>query len=152
MNQSDKIRKFLIATHGSFSAGVKSSLDMILGKTDNVFLIQAYVNGNMSFEKEIEELFGQLEENEELIIFSDILGGSVTNQLLPYAIKPNVHLLSGFNLPLLIDVLLADVNTPAEDVITEALANAKAQMVYVNELLNAENNNIEAENNNIEND
>lgn len=152
MNQPDKIRKFLIATHGSFSAGVKSSLDMILGEMGNVFLIQAYLDGNTSFEKEIEELFAQLNENEELIIFSDILGGSVTNQLLPYAIKPNVHLLSGFNLPLLIDVLLADINTPAEEVITEALVNAKAQMVYVNELLRKENNNIEAENNNIEND
>ena len=37
------MRKFLIATHGTFANGVKSSLDIIIGQTENVFLIQAYV-------------------------------------------------------------------------------------------------------------
>jgi mannose/fructose-specific phosphotransferase system component IIA len=32
------MRKFLIATHGSFAKGIKSSLDIILGPTENIFI------------------------------------------------------------------------------------------------------------------
>lgn len=113
---------------------------MILGVMDHIYLIQAYLNENIPLENEITRVIEQLDEGDELIIFSDILGGSVTNQLMITALKPGIHLLSGFNLPLLIEVLMSDENTPAEEVIHEALQNAKDQLVYVNELLTAENN------------
>ncbi|MDB5015773.1 MAG: hypothetical protein JWQ84_605 [Mucilaginibacter sp.] len=132
------MRKYLIATHGTFSAGVKSSLEMIIGITENVFIIQAYVDGNTVIENEIKAVLEQVGDNDELIIFSDILGGSVTNQLLQQSVKLNVHIVSGFNLPLLIDVLLSDADTPANEVIESAIINAKEQMVYVNKLINSE--------------
>ncbi|MDB5008145.1 MAG: hypothetical protein JWP45_2538 [Mucilaginibacter sp.] len=132
------MRKYLIATHGTFSAGVKSSLEMIIGITENVFIIQAYVDGNTVIENEIKTVLEQVGDNDELIIFSDILGGSVTNQLLQQSVKLNVHIVSGFNLPLLIDVLLSDADTPANEVIESAIINAKEQMVYVNKLINSE--------------
>jgi fructoselysine and glucoselysine-specific PTS system IIA component len=139
MDNSDKTRKFLIATHGSFAAGIKSSLDMIIGTMEHVFLIQAYLDENVSVEKQVLDVLEQVREQDELVVFSDIMGGSVTNQILQHALKPNVHILSGFNLPLLIDVLLADQDTPVAEVIHSAIENAKEQMVYVNELLTSEN-------------
>ena len=48
------MRKFLIATHGQFARGVKSSLDIIIGQTANLFLIEAYVGENKGIESEIE--------------------------------------------------------------------------------------------------
>lgn len=104
---------------------------------DNVFLIQAYVDENISVETEMKELLKQLGDNEELVIFSDILGGSITNQVLQHFLKPNVHIVSGFNLPLVIDILLDDGETPVEELINSAIDNAKEQMVYVNKLLPA---------------
>lgn len=136
----EKIRKFLIATHGTFSAGAKSSLDMIIGAVPHVFIIQAYLDEKVVIEHQIQEVLEQISDEDELVIFSDIMGGSVTNQLLQHALKPNVHILSGFNLPLLIDVMLADQDTPVAEAIHSAIENAKAQMVYVNELLTAGNN------------
>lgn len=136
----EKIRKFLIATHGTFSAGAKSSLDMIIGAVPHVFIIQAYLDEKVVIEQQIQEVLEQISNEDELVIFSDIMGGSVTNQLLQHALKPNVHILSGFNLPLLIDVMLADQDTPVAEAIHSAIENAKAQMVYVNELLTAGNN------------
>jgi hypothetical protein len=44
MQQAGKTRKYLIATHGSFAKGIKSSLDIIIGPMDNVFLIEAYLD------------------------------------------------------------------------------------------------------------
>jgi mannose/fructose-specific phosphotransferase system component IIA len=59
--------------------------------------------------------------------------------MLQHALRPNVHIVSGFNLPLIIDVMLADVNTPIAEVINTALEHAKEQMAYVNKLLTTQN-------------
>ena len=129
-------RKFLIATHGTFAKGIQSSLDLIIGAMDNVYTIQAYVTENKSIEDDLNVILKDLKDDEELVILSDLLGGSVTNQILRYALRPNVHVVSGFNLPLLIDIVMSDIDTPVIEVIEESINNAKQQMVYVNKLVN----------------
>lgn len=133
------MRKFLIATHGAFAKGVQSSLDMIIGETDNVFLIQAYLDENVSVEDELAAVLTSITPEDELIIFTDLLGGSVNNIMLREALKSNVHIVSGFNLPLLIEIILGDSDTPAAEAIEAAITNAKDQMVYVNKLITQQN-------------
>jgi fructoselysine and glucoselysine-specific PTS system IIA component len=135
MDDNNSSRKFLIATHGTLAAGIKSSLDIIAGAMDNIYLIQAYVDENKSIETEINDVMAQIGETDELIIFADILGGSVTNMLLQHALRPNVHIVSGFNLPLVIEIILADAESPVEEVINSAIENAREQMAYVNKLI-----------------
>jgi len=139
MQPVDRTRKFLIATHGTLAAGIKSSLDIIIGAQDNVFLIQAYVDENVVVEDEIKAILTQVSDDEDLVIFSDILGGSVTNQMLQHALRPNVYIVSGFNLPLVIDIILSDTDRPLNEIIEESISNAKEQMVFVNKLLTTEN-------------
>ena len=132
------MRKFLIAAHGSFSSGIKSSLDIIIGKMENVFVIDAYVDGNKSIEDELNTILGKVQADDELIVFSDLMGGSITNQILRYGLRENVHVISGMNLPLLIDIMLADADTPLKDVIENAISIAREQVVYVNTIINKE--------------
>jgi fructoselysine and glucoselysine-specific PTS system IIA component len=139
MNKSAITRKFLIATHGTLAAGVKSSLDIIIGSMEHVFLIQAYVDENSSVGSEIKGILEKVNNRDELVVFTDILGGSITNQILQHSQKSNVHVISGFNLPLIIDIMLADTQAPINEVIGTAIDNAKEQMVYVNKLLTGQN-------------
>jgi len=139
MDTGEKTRKFLIATHGRLASGVKSSLDLIIGATDNLFLIEAYIDENRTVDAEIKAVIDQLCETEELVIFSDILGGSVTNQLLQQALKPGIYIVSGFNLPLVMEIMLADTDTPVDEVIEQAIESAAKQMVFVNKLVAAAN-------------
>ena len=139
MQPADRTRKFLIATHGTLAAGIKSSLDIIIGAQENVFLIQAYVDENVSVENEIKAILALVSDDDDLVIFSDILGGSVTNQMLQHALRPNVYIVSGFNLPLVIDIILSDTDRPLNEIIEESIGNAKEQMVFVNKLLTTEN-------------
>jgi len=134
------VRKFLIATHGNLATGVKSTLDIIIGQTENVFLIEAYVKENKGIESDLAALLKTLGKNDELIIFTDLLGGSITNQAVRFTQSRNVHIVSGFNLALLIEVLMADVGTPAEEVIESAIQNAKEQIVYVTKLMTSNQN------------
>ena len=129
------MRKFLIATHGSFAQGVKSSLDIIMGKIENIFLIEAYVTENKTIEDELNTVLENINAEDELIVFTDLMGGSITNQILRQAWRENIHIVSGFNLPLLIDVLLADTDTPITDTIETSIINAREQIVYVNKLI-----------------
>jgi len=139
MDQHYITRKFLIATHGTFAAGIKSSLDIIIGSVEHVFLLQAYVDEQTSVEVELQKILAQVSDHDELVVFTDILGGSITNQILQHALKANVYIVSGVNLPLVIDVMLADSTTPIEEVISSAIENAKEQMVFVNKLLTGQN-------------
>ena len=131
-----RTRKFLIATHGAFAKGIGSTLDIIIGPMENVHLIQAYIDENKSIEAELTSLLDNAGKEDEWVIFSDLLGGSITNQILQVALRENVHVVAGFNLPVLLDVLLADTNSPVEEVIEQAIINAREQLVYVNKLIN----------------
>jgi len=126
------MRKYLIATHGTFAGGIKSSIDLILGETENVFLIQAYLEENKSLQQEIQQVLKQINHEDELIVFTDLMGGSITNQILQFALKENVYIVAGVNLPLLLDILLADPENPVSEVIETGLENARGQMVFVN--------------------
>ncbi len=131
------MRKYLIATHGSFAAGIKSSLEIIIGETENLFLIGAYTEGNKSIENEISEVLQKINDDDELIVFTDLLGGSITNQIVQFALKKNVHIISGTNLPLLLDIILADADTPVNEVIETGISNAREQIVFVNKMINS---------------
>ena len=134
------MRKYLIAAHGTLASGIRSSLEIIIGSLENVFIIEAYIGENKSLEEEIALVLLQINSEDDLIVFTDLMGGSVTNQILQYALKKNVYIISGFNLPLLLDILLADPATPVNEVIETGIKTAKDQIVYINKLLTTENN------------
>ena len=137
-------RTFLIASHGAFSAGIRSALEMITGEQERLYVIEGYVNGNQSMEAEIREVIRMVEGGGELIVFTDLLGGSVTNQVIRVAAGSGagsrVHVLAGMNLPLLIEIMMADGGTPLKETIAAAIAGAREQLVYVNQLLDAQQN------------
>ncbi len=140
MADTVRVRKFLIATHGAFAGGILSSLELIAGLPENVFVLQAYLDGNRSIEEELGKIIDPGNREEEWIVFSDLLGGSITNQLLRHvmgspAANDNVHIVAGFNLPLLIEIVLSDPEIPAAEVIESAVGKAREQMVYVNPLV-----------------
>lgn len=128
-------RKFIIASHGQLASGVQSSLELIIGNTGHLTTVNAYTDGNEDIAPALDAALNALQPAQDLIIFTDLLGGSITNQVLRHALRERVHVVAGFNLALLIEILMADPDTPAAEVITAALANAREQMVYVNKLI-----------------
>ena len=76
------MRKFLIATHGKFASGIKSSLDIIIGAQDNIFVLDAYTESNEPIQDQLEDILKEIRTDDELVVFTDIMGGSITNQIL----------------------------------------------------------------------
>ncbi|MDP4129959.1 MAG: hypothetical protein Q8918_01265 [Bacteroidota bacterium] len=65
------IRKFLIAAYEAFAKGIQSSLDIIIGPAENVFLIQAYLDGNKSVDADQQKVWEQVNSEDKLVIFSN---------------------------------------------------------------------------------
>ena len=129
------MRKFLIAGHGQFASGLKSALDIIAGETERVWTIDAYVNENKSIEDEVAQVINQLNPGDELIVLTDLMGGSITNQVLRSIDIKQVPVLSGVNFPVLIDLVMSDPDTPTAEAIASAMAIGREQLVHVNTLI-----------------
>ena len=99
------MRRFILASHAYMSKGIKTSLELILGKQDNLSVYCAYAEGEPFFKplviQEVED-----HPEDEFVIMTDLLGGSVNNELLELTTKGNVHLVTGTNLILAMSILL----------------------------------------------
>lgn len=109
------MRQILIATHGKMASGIRYTLELVVGKMDVITTIDAYVNPEDDVEKMLEEYFS-VHEEERIIAFTDLRGGSVNQKLMQYAARPGVTLITGMNLPVLLQVALAGEDVTDEDI------------------------------------
>jgi fructoselysine/glucoselysine PTS system EIIA component len=139
-----KTRKFLIVSHGAFAGGIRSALELIAGAVGDLYVLQAYLDENKPVEDELAGLLGGVAAGEEWVVFTDLLGGSITNQVLRVAAGlpegRSIHVVAGVNLPLVIEVVLSDPEMSVEEILAEAIGRARDQMVYVNGFISSLSN------------
>lgn len=129
-------KKLLIATHSTFAEGIKNAVELITGKQDYVYTLCAYTDNISEVETPVKEFIASLSENEELIVATDILGGSVNNEFMKYLINQNIHLISGMNLPLLIELIMNIETDDTKKSILSAIEISRSQIQYCNPLIN----------------
>ena len=76
-------RRFLIATHSTLAEGFAKTLKFFAGDDIDVTYINAYVDGKPIDEK-IDTYFSTLKDEDELVILTDLLAGSVNQKLYKY--------------------------------------------------------------------
>ncbi len=121
--------KILVTGHGKFSEGLKSSIDLIVGE-GQVMLLNAYTEGT-EFKKELEEV---IEKEESICILTDLLGGSVNQEVMKYLGQEKVKVIAGVNLPLVLELVMINQSGQLTDEkIKEVVESSKQQIVFVNE-------------------
>ena len=97
-------RKFLIGSHGKLASGLQSSIDILTGKGQEIQTIDAYIDDS-DYTKSIVEFIDEIAPDEQGLIFTDLLGGSV-NQKMATAVmnsgKNNIFLITNSNLATLL--------------------------------------------------
>lgn len=94
----------ILASHGELSQGLKQTAEMILGPANNIYALSAYRDEDEPIEGQMLQLVTKL-GTKNLFILTDILGGSVNNEMLPLLKdNPEIHLITGMNLPLVISI------------------------------------------------
>lgn len=128
-------KKLLIATHSVFADGIKNAMELVTGEQNSVSTLCAYTNDMTEVETPIKEIIDALCDDEELIVTTDIFGGSVNNEFMKYLSKSNIHLIAGVNLPLLFELIMNLESENTVQMIENAIQNAKEQLQYCNPLI-----------------
>ncbi len=126
------MRKFLIATHGTLASGIQNALRIITGEIERVTVIDAFAGPENPVDQ-IQIYFDQLNDQDEVIILTDLPGGSVNQMLIRYVKRPQTHLVSGVNLSLVLALILDPGEMDTCSLIRQAIPEARQQMLYINE-------------------
>ena len=92
------MRKVILASHGRFAEGIEDSVNMIIGKQENLETF------GMDFAEKIK---AEILENPdtEFVILTDLYGASVCTAMSLLSEYENVKVFSGMNLGMVLDVL-----------------------------------------------
>lgn len=132
------MRKFLFASHAYLAQGILSSLELIMGKQETVDVLCAYIENDFDIKKEIESRINALKDKEELIVITDVFGGSVNNEFMSMIEKTDkkVFLIAGLSLALLMSLVAKkDDEAATEEIISECIEEAKDSILFCNTLL-----------------
>ncbi len=118
------MRRVAFASHGNLCIGLKDSVDLISGKAVEIETIAAFTD-DIPLEQKVAAFFSTVTEGEEVLVFTDLLGGSVNRAFLPYAERTGVFVVTGMFLGLVLEtILLPEPLTTAS--IEAAIERAKA--------------------------
>ncbi|ACZ10313.1 EIIAB-Man [Sebaldella termitidis] len=140
------MRKFLIASHAYLAKGMYSSLELIMGKQEHIHILCAYTSEEFDIKQEIQKILLDLSREDELIILTDVFGGSVNNEFFEVMAKnpDNIFLVSGVNLPLIMNLISRSKDEkPTSEIINESIQEAIDSICFCNELTENENGNVE---------
>src|SRR5699024_5163891 len=126
-------RKVVLASHGKFASGILSSLELICGTSDQVEAIDCYIEEDFDLVETVRNIM-EVYSKDELIVITDLFGGSVNNEFLQYIEQPNFYLAAGLNLLFLIELMTKiESHGDISAIIIESLDNAKKSMQLCNE-------------------
>jgi len=94
----------LIASHGHFASGLKSSIEILMGMSKNIKVIDAYVDKS-DYMKQIDDFITK--SKRPAVIFTDLKGGSVNQKVvLRVAKEKDIFVVTQTNLAVVLAVLL----------------------------------------------
>lgn len=102
------MKKYAVASHGKLAEGIKSTLELFVGNEVDITYICAYVDNYPDLDQQINSFFSKVDEEDQVFVFTDLFGGSVNQKFtMAAADKSNVFVIAGFNLPLIVETVLA---------------------------------------------
>jgi fructoselysine/glucoselysine PTS system EIIA component len=97
--------ELVLASHSNLAKGMFDTVSLIMGKQKVLHYITAYMKDNVNFSDQLKETVKNLPDS-QIIFASDVLGGSVNNELVKFTAKqPNYFLVSGMNLPFVLELI-----------------------------------------------
>lgn len=127
------MRRYILASHGKMAEGIKTTLEIIIGPQEDLICVNAYTNECPDPLPEFQKIIQQY-PNDEIVIMTDMLGGSVNNNAVVLTKNPNVHVVTGMNLAVVISIIMSDQNSDTKEVINHAIEQAKEMIIYCNDL------------------
>lgn len=130
--KGDSMRHNYIITHALLAKGLKSAVELIMGEQEQLISYCAYVDPDQDACAQLMQEVENIVQSDDVLVITDILGGSVNTAVMPLLSKPNVHIITGANLLLMMQLLMLPDDCDLKLAIPEAIEQAKQGIVYVN--------------------
>lgn len=127
------MRKYIIATHGYMAHGITTTLNMLIGEPENLTVINAYTDECKDPVPEFEKVIAENPED-DIVIMTDLFGGSVNNNAMQLLGNERVHVVTGINLAVVISIVMSAQDVDTKTMIAQAVAGAKDMIIYCNEM------------------
>lgn len=122
--------QFLLASHGKMASGMKTSLDILLGASKNVTVFDAYVDES-NVENKLREFLDSVNEEDQVILLSDLFGGSVNQMMFRFLERPNTYLVAGVNLALVLELVASSFEDFTKEKLQETIEMSRQAMTLV---------------------
>ena len=99
--------KLFISSHGHFASGIKSSVEILMGPNARITVFDAYIDQD-SVQEHLDAFYESVEEDDQVLLLSDLYGGSVNQVMYTYLEKPNTRLVAGVNLALVLELAVKE--------------------------------------------
>ncbi|WP_028263588.1 PTS sugar transporter subunit IIA [Atopobium fossor] len=131
------MRHLVLASHAHFAQGIAESLELLAGHPCELHTINAFVDGATDVVEQITELLTAIPSEDEIVVATDLLGGSVNNEFLNrIQNQTNIHLVANMNLPMLLTLALSINDVPnLQQFLRELVADPDITPKYCNDLL-----------------
>lgn len=123
--------KYIIATHGTMASGIKNTIEMLTGKNEDIYAIDAYVE-TQELGKEFEKLLSAF-DGECVYVFTDVVSGSVNQEICRFLGRPKFHVITGINLPIIMELVFRNENLSDAEIMS-IVEDAKGQLIYMNKM------------------
>lgn len=122
--------KVMIATHGNFAKGIQNTLALFIGeeRANRIQTINAYLDDS-DYTAELQAFIDSVQSDDFGVIFTDLYGGSVNQKAVLLNNKDNVVIITGMNLPVIMEVVLAEITDMVE--LQSAIENARNELQLV---------------------
>ena len=81
-------------------------------------------------DEQLKAYFSEISDEDQVIVCTDLMGGSVNQKIVPYAQKKNVFLIAGFNLPLLLELAMNEDKVTEEELL-DSIEESRKNMMLV---------------------
>ncbi|MCB5955755.1 PTS sugar transporter subunit IIA [Enterococcus sp. CWB-B31] len=119
----------VIATHGKLSDGLKDSAEVIMGATQNIATVSLNQGDDIQkLGQKIKQAVQEVNQGDGVVVLVDLVSASPYNQSLliiselESELQHSVHVISGANLPMLLEAINHQILGTAVDQAAQAIA------------------------------
>ena len=129
------MNRIILASHAGMSAGIRDTLQMVMGELPNLSAVATTRDESETIVTVTRRLLETFEPGEPVVILTDILGGSVNNDMLTLLPDyPDIRIICGMNLSLVL--YLAMHSEPwTKEILREAIHQAQEQIIDCTEMI-----------------
>lgn len=124
-------KKYLIASHGELANGIKSSLDILANKGNEIEVINAYITDE-DYTPQIVNFIKSIGDDEQGVIFTDLFGGSINQKSVTEVLtnkNKNVFIISNVNLAIVLSLLFSVEDVFSEEYIKKSIVESQVTLV-----------------------